>query len=88
MRAFLTLSPIWAEARQVEFAEGSAVVGFRTDRAEGAETSFVVRARAEFGGGIDMQVEAFIAVGAVEGACVLVTFGHTTSGRYNMSERI
>lgn len=48
--------------------------------AEGAEAAVVVWARGDFGGGVDVQVEAFVAVGAEEGAGVLVAFGHAASG--------
>ncbi|KAL8829156.1 MAG: hypothetical protein Q9170_006297, partial [Blastenia crenularia] len=46
---------------------------------KGAEAAVVVRAWGEFSGGVDVQVKAFVAVGAVEGAGVLVAFGHTAA---------
>lgn len=85
MCALFALSPVRAETREVELAERSAGVGFRANGAEGAEAPVVVWTGAEFGCGVDVEVEAFVAVGAVEGAGVLVAFGHAASMERGMS---
>lgn len=65
MRPFLALPPIRAEAREVEIAKGFSDVFLGTAGTERAEALFVMGARGEFAGGVDVQVEAFVAVTAV-----------------------
>ncbi len=79
MRPFLALPPIRAEPREVELAQGFADMFFGAAGPEGAETLFVMGAWGEFAGGVDVQVEAFVAVAAVEGPGELVAFGHAAS---------
>lgn len=85
MRTLLALPPVGAEAGEVERTQRASVVDFRAGRAEGAEAAVVVRAGRELGGGVDVQVEAFVAVAAVEGPCELVAFGHAASAWFRMS---
>lgn len=76
MYAFLALPPVRAKASQIETTERLAHVLLATARAERTEAFIVVRARGELGGGVNVQVEAFITVGTVEGARVVIAFGH------------
>lgn len=78
MGTFLTLSPIGAETGKVKFADRFANVLLAAARSERTEPSLVVWTGREFGGRIDMQVEALVAVGAIQGARVVIAFGHTT----------
>lgn len=48
-------------------------------RAKRTEAFLIVLARRELGGGVNVQVQAFIAVGAVERARVMITFGHASA---------
>ena len=68
MITVLALPAVGAEAGKVEFARSLSNVFFAAARAEGAETFFIVRAWREFGARIDVEVEAFVTVGTVEGA--------------------
>lgn len=50
-----------------------------TTRAKRTEAFIVVWAWGELGGGVYVQVEAFFPIGAVEGARVMIAFGHTAT---------
>lgn len=76
MHAFLALPPVRAKASQIETTEGLAYVLLATARAKRTEAFIIMRARGELGGGVNMQVEAFITIGAVEGAGVMIAVGH------------
>lgn len=79
MHAFLALPPVGAKASKVETTERFAHVLLAAARAKRTEAFVVVRAGGELGGGVNVQVEAFIAVGAVEGARVMIAFGHAAT---------
>lgn len=79
MRPFLTLSPTRTEAGEIELADGFPYMLLGAPRTKWAETLFVMGARGKLGGRVDVQVEAFVAVAAVEGSGVLIAFGHATS---------
>lgn len=76
MRAFLTLSPVGAEPGKIELADVSANVPFAAARSERTETFLVMWAWGKFRGGIDMQVEALVTVGAIQGARVVIALRH------------
>lgn len=38
-----------------------------------------MRTRRQFGSRVDVQVQAFFAIGTVLGTCIMVTFGHAPS---------
>lgn len=78
MGTFLTLTPIGAETGKVEFADRFANVLLAAARSERTQPFLIVWARREFGGRIDMQVQALVAVGAIQGARVVIALGHTT----------
>lgn len=79
MRPFLALPPIRAEPREVELAQGFPDMFLGAAGTEGAEALFVMGAGGEFAARVDVEIEAFIAVAAVEGSGVLVAFGHAAS---------
>lgn len=79
MHAFLALPPVRAKASQIETTEGLAYVLLATARAKRTEAFIIMRARGELGGGVNMQVEAFITIGAVEGAGVMIAVGHAAT---------
>lgn len=79
MHAFLALPPIRAKASQVETTEGFAHVLLAAAWAERAEAFIVVRARGKLGGGVNVQIEALVAIGAVERARVMIAFGHAAT---------
>jgi len=65
MHAFWATFPVGTESAQIEFAELFSDVLLRAAGAERAESAFVVRTGREFGSGIDVEIEAFVAVWAV-----------------------
>lgn len=79
MRSFLALSPIRAKACQIESAQNFATVFFTALGPERTESLVVMGAGRKFGGWIDVQVDALIPVGTVEGSSEVVAFRHTTS---------
>lgn len=66
MHAFLALPPVRAKPSQVETTERLSHVLLAAARAKRTEAFLVVLARGELGGGVNVQVQAFVAVGAVE----------------------
>ena len=77
MRAFLTLSPVGAESSKIELADGLANVLLAAARSERTEAFLVMWARGQLRGGIDMQVEALVTVGAIQGARVVIALRHS-----------
>lgn len=76
MSTFLALHAVRAEAGQVESAEGFTDVFFAAGGAEGAEAFVVVGTGGELRRGVDMEIDAFIAAGAVESTSVVGAFRH------------
>lgn len=79
MYAFLALPPVWAKASQIETTERLAHVLLAAARAERTEAFIIMGARGELGGRVNVQVEAFVAIGAVERARVMIAFGHAST---------
>lgn len=52
----LAFRPVWAEARQIEFAESLAYVLFRAVGSQRAEAALIPGTGREAGGRIDVQV--------------------------------
>lgn len=77
MRALLTLSTVGAETGKIELADGFANVLLAAARSERTKAFLVVWTWGEFRRGIDMQVEALVTIGAVQGARVVIALRHT-----------
>lgn len=76
MGALLTGGAVGAEAGKVAGAELAADVLLAAGGAEGAEAAVVVGAGGQLGLGVDVEVEALVAVGAVAVADEEVALGH------------
>lgn len=76
MRSLLAIRAIWAEPSQVEVAQLAADVLFRANRPKWAKAHVVVWARRQLRHGIEMEIEALFAVGAVAVSHEKVAFRH------------
>jgi hypothetical protein len=77
MRPILAAPTFWTEASQVEWTELIFLdVLQRAVWTEWTESAIVVRTRRPLGFGVDMEVQAVVAVGACERAGVVGAFRH------------
>lgn len=76
MRPGLTLGPIRAEPSEVVRAQLPADVLLRAPRPQRAEPHIVVRAGRQPAHGVDVEIQALVAVGAVPVAHEEVALGH------------
>lgn len=72
----LAFGTVGTEACKVEKAEFASDVSLRTDGPEGAETFVVVWAGWELGGGVEVEVQAFISIRTKPILSKEITFWH------------
>ena len=88
MRPFFTLPSIWTKSSQVELAYGLTDMFLAAPRTKWTKAFVIMRTRWQLRRWINMQVQAFIAIGAVKRSGEVVAFWHTSPAHRSAPDHV